>query len=269
MRIGSNSLTQRKSLSQTNTLKGIIRSKNRFYNPSYSDEFVDINKLIPVSGTWTTNGTKISTSTSSSSYPIIVNYDLFSQDITATLSLDSAGIGVVFWLQDSSNWWAATTYYTITTGEQYQTGTTSCNCRPRGYCFGSDANGALWGCDVCDTCPTYGTRTVYRFYIRLLKSISGTVTTETNLLLRTTCSATSTSAPCTIATNDNINGIKVTVSGNVITVQGRDDTNAFYTSSISYTASSPNKGYKSGLIFTPGSTYLESSLADNITIVGA
>jgi hypothetical protein len=269
MRIGSNSLTQRKSLSQTNTLKGLIPNKNKFYNPNYSDEFVDINKLIPVSGTWTTNGTKISTSTSASAYPTIVNYDLLSQNITATLSLDSAGIGVVFWLQDSSNWWAATTFYTLTTGESYVSGTTDCNCRDRGYCFGSDANGQLWGCTVCDTCNVTSTRNVYRFYVRLLKSVSGVVTTESNLLLRTTCSATSTQAPCTVATNDNINGIRLTVSNNSITVQGRNDSNTFYTTPLSYTAVGANKGYKNGLIFTPGSTYLQSSLADNISIVGS
>jgi hypothetical protein len=57
--------------------------------------------------------------------------------------------------------------------------------------------------------------------------------------------------------------------GNVITLRGRDDANNFYSSSISYTASNPNRGLRSGIIFTPGSNYLLNSTVQNITIVGS
>jgi hypothetical protein len=86
-------------------------------------------------------------------------------------------------------------------------------------------------------------------------------------LLRSLCSISSSNSPCTVGSTDNINGIQVSTSGNVITVRARDDANNFYGTAISYTAVSPNKGYKSGVIFTPGSTYLLSSVVTNINLV--
>jgi hypothetical protein len=103
----------------------------------------------------------------------------------------------------------------------------------------------------------------------LLSSVNGTVSTITNLLLRSTCNATSSFSPATVSGDDNINGIELSTSGDIITVRGRDNSNNYYGSTISYTASSPNKGYKSGVIFTPGSNYQESSLVQDISIVGS
>jgi hypothetical protein len=90
----------------------------------------------------------------------------------------------------------------------------------------------------------------------------------TNLLLRRTCSATSDFSPCEVSSSDNINGIEVSTNGDVITIRARNDSNTFYGSGISYTALNPNKGYKSGVIFAGGSNYLESSLVQDISIVG-
>jgi hypothetical protein len=267
MRIGSSTLSQNKTLNKQNTIKGLIPQQVKNFNPSISDSFNILNGWDPIRGTWSTDGDTVSTSTSSSSYPILTSFDLRSQNITATMSLTSAGAGVVFWLQDQNNWWAGVTYYT-TGSESYITGSFE-NCVPRGFCYGVDANGFPWGCESCSTGYNYSTRTRYNFYIRLLNSVNGTVSDITNILLRSTCNASTSFSPCTVASNDNINGIQITTSGDTITVRGRDDSSNFYGSAISYTASNPNKGHQSGVIFVPGSNYLESSAVQDITIVGA
>jgi hypothetical protein len=267
MRIGSSTLGQNKTLNKSNIIKGIVPQTNKKFNPTLSDTFNTLNAWDPISGTWSTDGNTVSSSTSSSSYPILTSFDLKSQNITATMSLTSAGAGVVFWLQDASNWWAGVTFYTQGS-ESYITGSYE-NCVPRGFCYGIDANGFPWGCESCSTGYNYGTRTRFNFYVRLLSSVNGTVSSVANLLLRSTCNATSSFSPATVSGDDNINGIELSTSGDIITVRGRDDSNNYYGSTISYTASSPNKGYKSGVIFTPGSNYQESSLVQDISIVGS
>lgn len=267
MRIGSSSLSQNKTLNKQNIIKGLIPQANKKFNPNISDTFNTLNAWDPIRGTWSTDGNTVSTSTSSSSYPMLTSFDLRSQNITATMSLTSAGPGVVFWLQDQDNWWAGITFYTQSS-ESFITGSFE-NCVPRGFCYGVDGNGFPWGCESCSTGYNYSTRTRFNFFLRLLNSTNGTVSTITNLLLRSTCNASSSFSPCTISGDDNINGIEISTSDNIINVRGRDDANNFYGNSISYTAINPNRGYKSGVIFTPGSNYQESSAIQDITIIGS
>lgn len=271
MRIGSNTLNNKKTISENKIVKGIQPLQNKNFNLDISDTFNNLSAWSPISGNWSTDGDTITTSTSSSSYPILQNFDLKAQDITATMSLTSAGPGIAFWIQDSQNWWAGITYYT-TFSETYTVRVdTRTDCVDRGFCFGTDLNGAPWGCYSCSTTSTAvpGTRTRYNFYIQLIKSENGIVTDVTNVLLRSTCTASTQYSPCTISSVDNINGIQISTLGNLITFRGRDDSNNFYTTSISYTASNPNKGYGSGVIYAPGGNYLLNSSVQDITIVGA
>ena len=287
MRIGSSTLNQNKTISKKNIIRGIVPSNFKNFNQSLFDTFNILNAWTPTRGTWSTNGNTLSTSTSSSSYPIITSFDIRSQNITANMSLDTAGPGVVFWLQDQDNWWAGITYYiqsvesynirqVCTRSEDYNTGICyACSCPGgtvtygAGPCCGSPCGG--WG-NTGTRCVSYGfetgPRNVYRFYIKLLKSENGIVTDITNILLRTTCNASSDFSPCTVSQLDNITGIEISTLDNVITVRAKDDFGSFYGSSISYTAPSPNRGYKSGIIFSPGSNYQESSNVQDISIVG-
>lgn len=273
MRIGSSSISQSKAFSNRKIIKGLQPQKNKNFKPSVSDTFNTLNAWDPIDGTWSTDGNTVSSSSLSNTYPILLNYDLKSQDIVATMSLTSSNAGVAFWVQDANNWWAGVTFYTVGTFS-YQSGQ-NCYTVGNAICYGNDGTRA-WGCErtVCD--PTYANRQVYNFYLKLIKAENGSVSDVTNVLLRTVCSATSSYAPCTVASNDNINGIEVSTSGNVITIRGRDDANAYYGSAISYTATSPNRGYQSGIVFAAGlnypastSVYQESSLVQDITIVGA
>jgi hypothetical protein len=272
MRIGSSSLNQNKPLSKNNIVKGIIPSKFKKFNVSISDEFTSINSWEQIRGTWVTDGNNLSTSTPSSSYPIISNFDLRSQNIISTMSLDTSGAGVVFWLVDSNNWWAGVTSYTQSS-ETYITGE-GCNEVANARCWGWDGN-RTWGCSRCVYFYNYGTRTRYNFYIKLLNSVNGVVSDITNILLRSTCSVSTSWSPCTVSAADNINGVEITTSGDNIIVRARDASNNYYGSAISYNAITPNKGYRSGVIFTPMtfgggvSEYLQSSSTDNISIVGS
>jgi|688.fasta_scaffold164094_4 hypothetical protein len=286
MRIGSSTLNQSKPLSKKNTIKGLIPQKSKNFNPAILDTFNVLNAWNPTRGVWTTDGDTLTTATSSSSYPILTSFDLKSQNITSTMSLTSAGPGIVFWLQDENNWWAAVTYYDQEV-ESYVTGTYECNCRGTGTCWGCTGPGCppgpttncvssikgvscgCWGSTVCSTCYYFGSRTRYNFYVRLLKSINSTVSVEATILLRSTANASTQWSPATVSSADNINGLQITVLDDVITVKVRNDSNSLYGESISYTALNPNKGYESGVIFTPGSDYLENSSIQDISIVGA
>jgi len=291
MRLGSSSIQQNRPLSKKNIIKGILPYQFKNFNPVISDNFEILNAWVPRRGSWSTDGNKVTTSTAASNYPLLVSYDLRSQDITATLSLDSAGSGVAFWVEDENNWWAAVTFYTsgsetVTNG----TSTSSTTCWYTGYwaitgcsaqvsipyhscpsgcgCWPSGAQ----NCSTSTTCNSSG-RTRYNFYLRILRSVNGTVTEPLSpLLIRTTCSqsfsGSTCSSTCTQSAADNINGIQVSTQENLITVRGRDDANNFYGTAISYTAVSPVRGHRSGIIYTPGGNYLLSPAMSSISIVG-
>jgi hypothetical protein len=48
----------------------------------------------------------------------------------------------------------------------------------------------------------------------------------------------------------------------------RNASNAFYATTISHTATTPNKGYGSGIIYAPGGSF-ESSVVNDIEIVAS
>jgi hypothetical protein len=282
MRLGSNSISQNRPISKQTIQPGIIQNQFKKFNPLLSDNFNIIGPWSPTRGTWVSDGNNLSTTTDATSYPILTSFDLRSENITATMSLISSGVGIVFWLQDENNWWAGVTFY-VQSSESYITGTFECNCRGTGRCWGCYGGPNVpcpspsTGCSpcrclevtTCDTCYSTGSRTRYNFFIRVLSSVNGTVNQEAILNLRSTANATSQWSPATVSSADNINGIQLSTSGNVITLRARDDANNFYGSAISYTASNPNRGLRSGIIFTPGGNYLQNSSVQNISIVGS
>jgi hypothetical protein len=109
----------------------------------------------------------------------------------------------------------------------------------------------------CTLYYSYSNRNRYRFYVRLISSVAGVVSTIGNTELFNS-----------LDSNDNINGVRVTTSGNAITVEMRDASNAFYATTISQTPATPNRGYGSGIIFAPGGSF-ESSVVSDIQIVAS
>jgi hypothetical protein len=287
MRIGSSTLNQNKPLSKNTIIQGIIPSNFKKYNINISDGFSNLNAWSPLRGTWSTDGNKLSTITSPSLYPIITSFDSRSTNITSTLSLDSAGPGVAFWIQDDNNWWAASTYYTLGS-ENYITGyadipsTCRDTCHWAIYCppgKGSSCQGVCCSANcsagqpqgggrVCDQGPVYQSRSRYNFFIQLIKSVNGSISQDALVLVRTTANASTQWSPATISDQDDISSIQISTINNTINVSALNNSGSIYGNTISYTATSPNKGYKNGIIYTPGSSYQISSNVDSIQLIG-
>lgn len=285
MRIGASSLNQNKTLSKNTIIKGIVPNNFKKYGNNISDGFDNLNAWDPIRGTWSTDGNKLSTVTSPSLYPIITSFDSRSTDITATLSLDSAGPGVTFWLKDENNWWAATTFYTVG-NESCITGYQNVNCRdtchwaiycstPGGSCQGRccSANcpgggSPLGGGTVCDQAPVLQSRSRFNFFIQLIQSVNGTVSQEAIVLVRSTASLSTQFSPATVSDQDDISSIRITTLNNTISITALNNAGIVYGDTISYTATSPDKGYKNGIIFTPGSSYQLSSNVDLLQLIG-
>jgi len=255
MRIGSSTFSKRKTVSQKKLPKRLLTNQNKDINPSLSDTFSNLSSWKPLSGTWSVSSGDLSTSTSSSSYPILLNYDIDAQDVVITSSINSSGAGVVFLVVDQNNWWAALPFYS-TGSESYVVSSYSCNCTDSGRAWGYYKGRPLYSED-CSTCYNYANRNRYTYFVRLISSVAGVVSTIGNTELFNS-----------LDTNDNINGIKITTSNDTITVQMRDASNAFYATTISHTATTPNKGYGSGIIYAPGGSF-ESSVVNDIEIVAS
>jgi hypothetical protein len=253
MRIGSSTFDKIKTVGERRVPKGILTNQNKNISPVLSDTFLNLSSWKPLSGTWSVSGGDLSTSTSSSSYPILLNYDIYAQDVVITSSINSSGAGIVFWVVDQNNWWAALPFYS-TENEQYVASSYSCNCSDTGRAWGFYKGRPLYSQD-CSTCYNYANRNRYRYFVRLISSVAGVVSTIGNTELFNS-----------LDTNDNINGIKITTSDDTITVQMRNASNAFYATTISHTATTPNKGYGSGVIHAPGGSF-ESSVVNDIEIV--
>lgn len=278
MRIGASTLNKKRTIVNNSLSKGILPYQVKDISPTVVDGFEVLNGWEPISGTWTTDGNKVSTETSSSLYPLLTSFDIRSQNISATLSLDSAGAGIAFWVQDQNNWWAAFPFYTIGS-ETYNLSSYDCGCTVIGcwayYCnWAYNGTTFVWTCRClentrCNTCYNTGSRSKYDFYLKLIKSESGVVSDITNVLLRSTASASTPLSPATVSSEDNLNGIELITNENIISVRAIDTANNFYSTTISYTATNPNRGYKTGLIYAPGGNYLLSSAATSINLVAA
>lgn len=234
--------------------------------------------------TWYANGTAAQSDNAASNYPIAaITLTSTNQIVSASVG---SGTGVAFWLTDSGNWWASTSYNS--------TSTYSYSCNPhQEFCFnnayvncdngqstsstgcfspsfigscaelidylsiacGPDGNVTSSSCGggtlttVNDTC----TGTSYNYYLRMIKSVSGTVSTVVS-------DVSLASQPA---------AIKVTTSTNTITAQAYSDTamTSALGSPVTTTPSSPLKGLKAGIIKAPTS-YNQTSTVDNFSAEG-
>lgn len=231
-----------------------------------------------IRGVWSANGTKATSATAPSSYPIATS-DIYTNAPTILLDVDGNGVGASFWVSDSSNWWgvvpwqdtASTTNYTANCSaftqqcvaygyfgfcafyEMYQVnsryGTTSIRCTGNysvnGFCATYGA-----GC----TAYTQGSSVSYSAgsrYLRLLKSVSNTVTTVADQAIS--------SAAASIKVVVNSGG---TITASAYTGAGQVTQTG---SNLVNTPSSPTKATKHGLLLAPGGV-TQATTADNITL---
>lgn len=231
-----------------------------------------------IRGNWFANGSSAQSDGDASTYPIAAA-DLSGTDMTVSASV-SSGTGVAFWLTDSGNWWASTSYNNYST-YYYQCnpwtcfcGSYSCNCyagysSSSGGCTSPSYIGSCsQGCDV--NCAPYGGYVTscnasigtcydnclgynYFYYLSLKNSVAGTVS----------------SVVSDVSLSQQPAAIKVTTFGNNIIAQAYSDNGMTSPlgSAINVTPGSPNKGTKAGIIKAP-TAYNQQSTVDNFSAEG-
>lgn len=239
-----------------------------------------------VRGTWYATGTQAKSDGTASNYPL-ASVPLGSQDTTTSVST-SNGVGPAFWITDSNNWWAAHPHSTSSTSSTCTGPTVSCTdttntCSPGGCgtvssststvttyystggsgipCDAGDTQvsssfcGGLVNC--CQTTSTQYTRTqnttqtttTYAHYLRIIKMVSGTVSTATGDVSLASAAA----------------AVKVVTSGDAITATAYSDTAMTTSLGVnSYTPTSPTKGTATGIVKAP-SSYNQGSTADSFS----
>lgn len=242
-RINNKSLSKKKTISNSVTRKGF---QEKDIVRSFSDNFDFFGPWRNIQGDWQSVGSQASTPTSATSYPISINYDIVDADITAQISTFGSGAGLAFWVSGPGDWWGAIPYYT-SNSEQYVSSYYNCNCRQMG-CWGHYCH-ATHGChdvcgETCDQCPNYSTGTRYRFYVRVIKAVSGTVSTVQDVEVRTTLND----------SNDNFAGIRIVTNQANIKVYGIQDNGAYHSTILDRNEPSANKGPNTGIIYAPGGT---------------
>lgn len=243
-----------------------------------------------VRGTWYANGSQAQSNDAASNYSL-ASATVSSNNMVVSATI-GGGTGVGFWISDANNWWAAaytnnsssyscncqtcTQYCCNTcqvTSSQYCGSAYGCSsgyvCQTSKCCVGGGSvigNATLYplSCTVtnCSACGQYAcgsyscncsTCTDYFHYLRLSRSLAGTVTT---------------SVVSDVTLSQAANSIKVTTSGDSITAVAYSDTSITNViGTLSTTQSGATKAAKAGIIKVP-SNYTQSSTVDNFAAEG-
>lgn len=236
-------------------------------------------------GTWTTDGSNATSATSASSYPLAA-VELSSEDIVGEVKSPAPGTGLAFWISDGANWLGVQNYqmnvsYSYTCNCQSGTYSYTCNCLTGSYTYSQCAPTGVFSCSqgvFCGTCGgagtsanccnipgyyTYGCATCFAsytygcttcnvsgvtHYIRILRSVAGTVTAIVSQLVSAA-----------------IGSIRTILSGNSVTVKAYSATD--YTSQIDSdivtTDSVSTKTTNHGIILGP-SAYNQGTTIDEV-----
>jgi hypothetical protein len=260
MRIVSSAKSRVATLKERLIPRGILCCESLLFNRKFLEDFESsvagdsvsiLSEWDITRGLWQVEVEEgLTTTTSASAYPIIRSYDMSNKNIKATIYLQSGGPGVVFWMKDEENWWAATTFF-VSNSEPYRVN----------YYENS-------------------TRSRFNYYLRLLKSENGVVETMKTILIKTDCSDFSDLSPCTNS-EINLSAIEIETKEGTISINGiYNSQNLFgdeeepsvefidkkFYKMIQYNAGDIIRGNFSGIIYTPGSNYQESSEVYKIVI---
>lgn len=191
------------------------------------------------------------TSTAASSYPK-ATFDAGTSAATLRADVGVAntfGWGVLFWVVDANNWWAAHTYRTAYT---CQTGTvTACCACPDNSCgpdAGCNCKYCTSGCiEPCSPGPNVGTctfptfGTCYNYQVDIIRSVNGTLSLVNNLNVR----------QGNIGAGETIQYVQIqTTLAGQITLSAAMSTGHTNTP-LTITPSSPNMGKRHGMIIVP------------------
>lgn len=222
---------------------------------SFTDEFADVSlnsRWTQTNGSWSIISGDVKTSTAASSYPLLT-FNAGKKEVTLRAegsTTNTFGWGVAFWVVDANNWWAVETYRTSYTCEIGSTvvypcggnapcggGCAGCGCY---YCDGPGCTGncTLVAYPTATVVPVYGT--CYNYQIDLIECVSGVKTLRGNAsIYNGNVGSTGTISYVQVVTN----------AANNIVATGVMNTGQSQT--INYTAPSPNKGNRHGVIITP------------------
>jgi hypothetical protein len=227
-------------------------------------------------GTMVVTSNTLTTPDSVSGYPMVTT-DMGVENVQIEVSATNTGQLASLWVTDSNNWWGVQTfsqaescncytyYYSCNCSAYYY----QCNCTTTYFC-------ANWGCGsyqgayFCNTCQSYGSysscstctgyscstcsdyacSTCYPNYMRVLRSVSGSVSAVYTWTLASLAAA-----------------FRVKTSGDAITMQAYSNSNltSQIGSDTTYTASSPAKTKRFGLSIGP-SSYNQGSSISNVII---
>lgn len=242
-----------------------------------------------IRGVWFANGSAAQSNDAASAYPIAV-VPVATTDISSAVGV-GGGTGLSFWVSDANNWWS-TTYnnnsssYSCNCQTCYQTICNTCTvtscpscgsyyscssgfvCQTTKCCVGVNTviGNATLVCNSCTvtSCPSCGsyqqpfscncqTCTDIFHYLRLSRSVSGTITTSvvSDVVLSQAAAA-----------------LKLSITGNAITATAFSDANKTnLIGTLSTTQAGATKAATAGIIKTP-SSYTQSSTVDDFSAEG-
>lgn len=189
-------------------------------------------------------------STAASSFPK-VTFDAGTNAATLRADVGVAntfGWGVLFWVVDANNWWAAHTYRTSYTcqigfgcnacGGNAPCGSPNCDCS---FCDGPGCTGNCTFVANAGSGPIFGT--CFNYQVDIIRSVNGTLTTMGNInILNGNIGGGLTIQYVQVATN---------AAGQITTTAAMS---TGQTGSTTITPSSPNRGNRHGMIIVPMSS---------------
>lgn len=218
-------------------------------------------------GTMVVTNNVLTTSDSFSNYPMVTT-DMGVEDIAIEVTATNTGQLASLWVTDSNNWWGVQTYsqsescncYTYSYSCNCSAYYYDCNCGSYTYC-GSYAGPyclyyvTSYSCQTCtgyscQTCYGYACSTCYPNYMRVLQSVSGSISALYSWTLSSLAAA-----------------FRVKTSGNAITMQAYSDIamTSQIGSDTTYNASAPTKTKRFGVSIGP-SNYNQGTTVSKVII---
>lgn len=218
-------------------------------------------------GTMVVYSNALTTNDSVSTYPMITA-EMPQEDVSVEVTATNTGQLAALWVTDSNNWWGVQTFsqaescncYTYYYSCNCYTYSYDCNCGSRTICGSYAGSYCLYYvtryvCDTCSgqscsSCPGYACSTCYPNYMRVLQSVSGSISAVYTWTLASLAAA-----------------FRVKTAGNAITMQAYSNSNLTgqIGSDTTYNATSPARTKRFGLSIGP-SSYNQGTTISKISI---
>jgi hypothetical protein len=219
-------------------------------------------------GVWNIVSNKAQSSSSASTYPM-ATIDLgTTQNANATANITGAGAGIAFWVTDTNSWWVAATDYNLN-NYSVSTGCDTCcsccmiydcftDCCPRiNYCVPS-GRCSSWNCN-CSTCCNYAAKTDRYHYLKVFRSVAGSVTSLVTTNLLTTTHDGASAGSYTL-----ISRIRLALTNTGLTLRGYNTVGTEIGSGATYAAAGASQS-KYGVALAPSTQNAVDSV-DDITV---